>query len=296
VTPRGSEAEEAHLAELRARLFVARGERVRPGTDDKVLAAWNGLAIAGLVAAWRATGHAPALALAQRVAAFVRDRMIEGDRIARVFHEGATKPLDGTLDDYAFVAEAFLELADATGERAWWDAGARLVAAIRARFYEELDGVGVFFMAPAGESLLVHRPESHHDGAIPSGAAIAVRALLRLGLVAGDAGALALAERYLAQRLVGAAAWTASALLCDLDLYLHAKVVVVSDGAGRDALLAAARRASAPAACVAGAWAARELVADKSPDATGAARAFVCTGPTCSPPIGDAVELARALA
>src|SRR5262245_53368246 len=90
ITPRPSPHEEEQLAELRAKLFAARARRVRPGTDDKVLAAWNGLAISGLVAAWRATQHAPALTLALRVAAFLREHMVKGGRIARVFHHGAT--------------------------------------------------------------------------------------------------------------------------------------------------------------------------------------------------------------
>ena len=98
-----------------------------------------------------------------------------------MFHEGATKALDGTLDDYAFVALALLELAEVTGDRAWWDLGAKLVGTLRTRFVAEEDGVVVFYLSPAGDPLLVHRPESHHDGAIPSGAAIAVHALLRLG-------------------------------------------------------------------------------------------------------------------
>jgi len=119
VTPRTSAAEEDHLAELRAQLFAQRARRVRPGTDDKVLAGWNGLAISGLVAAWRATELPAALALALRVAGFVRDRLVDGDQLARLYHGGTTK-LDGTLDDYAFVAAAFLELAEATGDRAWW--------------------------------------------------------------------------------------------------------------------------------------------------------------------------------
>jgi uncharacterized protein YyaL (SSP411 family) len=293
ITPRTSEHEELHLADLRAKLLAARGKRIRPGTDDKVLAAWNGLALSGLVAAWRATAHAPALALAVRVATFLRDRMIEGDRVARVFHEDKTKPLDGTLDDYAFVARGLLELAEATGERAWWDLGARLVAGIRARFVEDRDGVAIFYMAPAGDSLLVHRPESHHDGAIPSGAAIATQALLLLGLVAGDTDALALAEKYLAQRLAGVTgveAWATSALLAALDLYLHAKVLVVTEGSGRDELLSAARRSYTPTLCVAGPWAQPSILESKA-GAGGRARAFVCTGPTCSPPVSEVAEL-----
>jgi uncharacterized protein YyaL (SSP411 family) len=287
VTPRVSPAEEAHLAELREKLFAARGKRVRPGTDDKVLAAWNGLAISGLLAAWRATGYAPALALAQRAATFLRERMIVRGRISRVFHHGTAKDLEGTLDDYAFCAQALLELAEATGDRAWWDLGAALAETIRARFVEERDGVVIFYLAPAGERLLVHRPESNHDGAIPSGAAVATQALVRLGLVAGDAGALALAERYLAQRITGTTgvnAWATSALLGALDLYLHAQVLVVPGG--EPALLAAAREAYAPTLCIAGAWAQPSILEGKT------AGAYVCSGPTCSPPVKDPGELA----
>ena len=298
VMPRTSPFEEEQLAELRQKLFAARQQRVRPGTDDKVLSGWNGLAISGLVAAWRAIGHEPALALAMRVATFLRDRMVEGDRIARVYHEGKTKQLDGTLDDYAFCANAFLDLAEATGDRAWWDLGARLLATVRARFVDHDNDVVVFYLAPAGDPLLVHRPESHHDGAIPSGAAIAVLGLVRLGLVAGDEQALALAEKYLVQRLAGTItvnAWATSSLLAALDYYLDAKVLVVTDGAQRDELLAAARRTYAPTLCVAGPWAAASILEGKAPDGD-RARAFVCSGPTCSPPVADVgalVELLR---
>jgi uncharacterized protein len=303
ITPRTSPAEEDQLAELRGKLFDVRARRVRPGTDDKVLAGWNGLTISGLVAAWRATAHAPALALALRTAQFLRDHMVvagdragQDDRLARVYHQGATK-LDGTLDDYAFVAAAFLDLAEATGDRTWWDAGARLLGALRRKFVAEHDGVVVFYLAPEGDPLLVHRPESHHDGAIPSGASIATQALLRLGLVANDPGALALAETYLVQRLTGATegnAWANSGLLSALDLYLHAQILVVTEGAGRDRLLSAARRTYAPTLCVAGSWAAPSILDGKTP-AGEAARAFVCTGPTCSPPVTDPGALAALL-
>jgi len=298
ITARSSKEEEAQLAELRAKLLAVRASRIRPGTDDKVLAAWNGLAITGLLAAWRATAHAPALALARRVAAFLRDRMIDGAAIKRVHHEGVTKELEGTLDDYAFCADAFLELAEATGDRAWWDLGATLATTIRTRFVEDRDGVVIFYLSPPGEALLVHRPESHHDSAIPAGAAIATRALLRLGLVAGDADALELSERYLAQRLTGTTgvnAWATSALVGALDLYLHAKVTVITEGNGRDELLAAARRAYAPTLAIAGSWAQPSILDAKNPLAD-RARAFVCTGPTCSAPTADPAELTVTLA
>jgi uncharacterized protein YyaL (SSP411 family) len=317
VTPIGPASDEDHLRELRAKLFAARAARVRPGTDDKVLTGWNALAITGLLRAWRATGHEPARALALRVAEFLVAKVVTGDRVARVFHGGepaagsppsssggsaaprrGTTKLDGTLDDYAFTAAAFLDLAEATGDAAWWRRGAELLAAVRARFTGETDGVVVFYLAAADDgALLVHRPESHHDGAIPSGAAVAVEGLLRLGLVGGDAGALALGERYLAQRLAGASVTplAASRLYVALDLYLHHAIVVVTEGDGRDALIAAVHRAHAPAALVAGPWASADLLAGKAA-AGGRAQAYVCRGQTCSPPVTDPAALAALLA
>ncbi len=298
VTPRASAGEEDQLAELRAKLFAVRAARVRPGTDDKVLSSWNGLAITGLVAAWEATGQPAALALAIRVAKFLTSRMIEGGALARVFHRGTVK-LDGTLEDYAFVADGFLRLAEATGDRAWWDLGGRLVATAREKFVAEEDGVVVMYLAPAGDPLLPHRPESHQDGAIPSGAAVLVKALLRLGLVGGDESALALAEKYLVQRLAGTTgvnAWANSALLAAMDFYLHAKVLVISEGTGRDELLAARRGVYSPTTAVAGPWATASVLEGKAAAPSGAARAFVCTGPTCAPPVTEPAALVALLA
>jgi len=304
VTERGAASDEAVLDEQRARLFEARRKRVPPGTDTKVLAGWNGLAVSGLLRAWEATGHEPALRLALRVGRFLAERMMDGQappdtRLRRVYKDGETK-LDGTVDDYAFVAAAFLDLAEATGDAAWWQRGAALVAAIRARFVEEPDGVVVFYMSARDESeLLVHRPESHHDGAIPSGASVAVETMLRLGLVSGDDGALTLAEKYLAQRLGGAAgisAFAQSRLLAALDLYLNGQVLVVTGGAGRDTLVAAARRAYAPTLQIAGAWASAEVLEGKADAPGGRAQAFVCRGQTCSPPVGTTAEVEAVIA
>ncbi|MEZ4360358.1 MAG: thioredoxin domain-containing protein [Kofleriaceae bacterium] len=300
VAPRGSRFEEEDLARMRARLLDARGRRVRPGTDDKVLAGWNGLAISGLLAAWRAFGHEPARALAVRVAAFVRQALVRGGELARIWGGGEAR-LPGTLEDYAYCALAFLDLAEALDDAAAaeeaWALGRALVETLRARFVEDAAGPLVFYLAPAGDALLVHRPESHHDSALPSGAAVAVEALLRLGLVGEDEGALSLAERYLAERLSGdaeAAAVTTSRLLGALDFYLHHQLVVVSAGEGAVALVAAARGATSPTVCLAGPWAAPSVLAGKGPRADGAAQAYVCRGATCSAPVADAAAL-RAL-
>jgi len=295
VTPPGARSDEAHLDALRARLLAARQARVAPATDDKVLAGWNGLAVTGLVRAWNATGHEPALALARRVGDFLLAHMIQGDRLARVWKAGATK-LDGTLEDYAFVAAALFELAEATFDARYWHAGAALVGAIRARFFEDTDG-GVFYLTSYDDAEpRIHRPESHHDGAMPSGAAVAVEALIRVGYVADDASALTLAERYLERRLSSGALGPlgAARLLSALDLFLHAQCVVISEGRGADDLRAAARAAYAPARILIGPWAAPSVIDGKGSDGA-RARAYVCRGPVCSLPVTDGGELTALL-
>jgi uncharacterized protein YyaL (SSP411 family) len=309
VTEPGDDAEEAELGELRAKLFAARDRRVHPGTDDKVLAGWNALAVAGLVRAWEATGQDRALALARRVAGFLATEMVhDGARMWRVYKDG-DKKLDGTIDDYAFTGDALLALAEAelmaapddpgAAARAsrWWELGRSLLRAVVDRFYEERDGLGIFYMTPRDAAdELVHRPESHHDGAIPSGAAVAVGGLVRLGLVAGERDLLAVAERYLAQRVPQASPHVASRLLAALDLYLHGAELVVTEGSGRAALLAAARQAHAPARIVAGPWASASIREGKSATSDGRAQAFVCRGQTCSAPVTAAEDLVKLLA
>jgi uncharacterized protein YyaL (SSP411 family) len=297
VKPRGSASDEAALAGMRQRLLAARQGRVPPATDDKILAGWNGLLLSGLVRAWEVTGQDRALSLARGVADFLSGVMLsqDGERLARVYAAGQVK-LDGTIDDYAFVARGFLDLAQATGEEASWRRGAALTRVLVERFYEERDQVGIFFMTPRdGGALLVHRPESHQDGAIPSGAAVAVECLLLLGLVADDRDSFALAERYLAGRAPQGAQqpFAASRLLAALDLYLHGSTVWVTGGRGAEELRRAARRGYAPTTVLAGPWAAAHIAAGKVDTADGRAQAYLCRGQSCQAPVSEPEALQR---
>jgi uncharacterized protein len=293
------DSDEAALADMRRRLFEVRDRRVHPATDTKILAGWNGLALSGLLRAWEATGNEKALALARTVADFLASRMLHaaGARLWRVYKDGVTK-LDGTVDDYAFVAHGFLRMAEATGEAAWWQRGAALVEVILERFYEERDGVGIFYMTPSDDpEPLIHRPESNSDGAIPSGAAVAVECLLRLGMVAGHERAMKVAENYLAGRAVQAAEnfFAASRLLVAVDYYVNGVELVVTEGEGRKELLSAARRVHAPTLMIAGSWAAESLRQGKGPAAAGRAQAYVCQGQSCSAPVTGPDELGALL-
>ncbi len=307
VMPRGSEADEAAIKQMLERLRLDRAaRRVAPPTDTKVLSSWNGLALSGLVTAWARTGQQDAFDLAIDVARFLKDRMITVDdngqvQIARVFKDGVTA-LKGTLDDYAFVARAMFDVAFATGEEEYFRRGQGLLETIRQRFLETINGQPVVFLAPAGNGdHLVQRPESHADGAIPSGAAVTVECLIIVARLVGDADAMTLAEDYLAtraQRLTEKPSMGAR-LLGALDLYLGSEELVLSPGTGREKLAEVARRAFAPNLLWAGSWAKTPVtdlignIADISDTnkANERAMAYLCSNKGCQPPLADPVQL-----
>ncbi len=264
------------------------------------------MALSGLIAAWARTGQQKAFDLAIDVARFLKDRMISVDgngqvQIARVFKDGVTA-LKGILDDYAFVARAMFDVAFATGEEEYFFIGQGLLKTIRQCFLETLNDQPVFFMAPTGSGdHLVHRPESHTDGAIPSGAAVTIECLIIVARLAGDTDAMDLAERYLAtraQRLVEKPSMGAR-LLGALDLYLGSEVLVLSPGTGREELAEIARAAFAPNLLWAGSWAktlVKDLIDDEpridgQPPIDGQAMAYLCSNRGCQPPLADPAQL-----
>ena len=306
VTARGSSADEAAIGAMISRLREARSSRVRPATDTKVLSSWNGLAISGLVAAWSKTGHQPALDQAVAIAEFLAEAMItkttskdgkQMSALARVYKDGDSK-LDGTLDDYAFVARGFVDLAFASGRESFFELATSLVVTIRERFYADVGEHPVLFLtAKDGGDHLVHRPESHQDGAIPAGASVAIECLLIVGQLTGDAEAFELAERYLVARAPQMAKhpFMGARLLAALDLYFDAHELVVTDGEGREALIAAARGAFAPNLLWAGKWAHTLITSGKEASADGLAQAFVCRRGACSTPTSDPAALSAQL-
>ncbi len=167
--------EEASLAELRDKLFAAREQRVRPGRDDNVLASWNALMIQGLCAAYQATGTASYLSAARRAADFLEDRMtMPHGGVYRAWREGVAK-VPGFLDDYAFLANAFLDLYESAFIPRYLDRAIQLVDLIVEKFWAD----GLYFTPSDGERL-VHRPRAPDDTAWPSGTSTSVFAFLRL--------------------------------------------------------------------------------------------------------------------
>ena len=159
---------------------------MHPGLDDKVLASWNGLALAAFAEAGRVLGRADYIAAAVKNAAFIVTQMKAGERLLRSWKDGQAK-IKGYLEDYAMVGVGLLALYEATFDRRWLDESRRLAEQALVLFWDE--GEGIFFDTGIDHEALVVRPRNLFDNAVPSGTSVAIEWLLKLAVFFGE-------ERY----------------------------------------------------------------------------------------------------
>ncbi|MDT0342358.1 thioredoxin domain-containing protein [Streptomyces litchfieldiae] len=287
---------------LRARLLAAREGRPRPERDEKVIAAWNGLAIAALAETGACFGR-PDLVDAAVAAAelLVAVHLTPDGRLARTSRDGRAGPSAGVLDDYGDVAEGFLALYAVTGTRAWLDRAGALLETVLARFTGE---DGELFDTADDAERLIRRPQDPTDGATPAGWTAAAGALLSYAAYTGSDRHRGAAERALgivtslgprAPRFIG---WGLAVAEAALDGPREVAVVGPPDDAATRALHDTALRATAPGAVVAhgvpGAPDLPPLLADR-PLRDGRPTAYVCRGFVCSAPTTDPETLADQL-
>jgi len=184
--PDGTDAGAADdaLDGLRAKLLAARTARVAPATDDKVLTAWNGLALRALAEAAAVLGIERYAEAAVRNADFLLRELRPAERLLRTWREG-TAQLNGYLEDYASLINGLLSLHQTTFSHRWLHAAAELTEEMLDLFWDE-EAQSLFDVGRDHEELIV-RPRDLFDNATPSGSSMAAEALLRLATIAGDA-------------------------------------------------------------------------------------------------------------
>ena len=296
VTPPGSDAEEAVLARCRDVLFDARARRVRPGRDDKVLADWNGLAIAALARASAVFGRPEWLARAEQAQDFILAKMAAPDgRVQHAWRLGRITAA-GLLDDQASMARASLALFEATGDQQRLEQAILLVRAAESVFS---DGEGGYFTtAVDATDVPLARPRTAADNATPAGNGLLAEVFARLWHLTGEPGWRDRAEALL-RAFTGNPDQLAAmpTLLAAADLLEEgASVVVVNP---TDALVATAQRAPDPALVVLRAPGQDALPVNHpafGKGAMGGATAYVCRRQVCGLPITNGEVLAAALA
>ncbi|MEU8759832.1 thioredoxin domain-containing protein [Streptomyces sp. NPDC048659] len=294
-------ADAERIAGIRDRLLVARDERARPGRDDKIVAAWNGLAIAALAETGALLDRPDLVERATEAAdLLVRLHLGEGARLTRTSKDGHAGGNTGVLEDYADVAEGFLALASVTGEGVWLEFAGFLLDIVLDQFTAE--GGALYDTAHDAEPL-IRRPQDPTDNATPSGWTAAAGALLSYAAHTGSAPHRAAAEGALgvvkalgprAPRFIG---WGLAVSEALLDGPREIAVVGARDDDAFRALCRTALDATTPGAVFAfGPPDGEEfpLLKDR-PLVGGAAAAYVCRHFACEAPTTDPAQLARAL-
>ncbi len=293
----------ARIEEARAKLFAARGRRKPPFRDEKVIASWNGLMIGALAEAGGALGDAALSMLARRTLETLEKRLWKRGTLFRIRKDGETKT-PGFLEDYADVASAALDVAEACDAPEALVFARALVVAAKDAFWDEAKGA--FFFARADAKDLIARTSDAYDHAVPSSVATMAHVALRLAAHDGDEALEALGTRILRSHVSPAlqSPLGLSHALCAMDRLVRGPteilVVGVKGAPDTEALLGAARAA----------WQPNRVLTRIDPDGEeagvrarlegrrmkdGVATAYVCRDRACGLPVTDPSELIKEL-
>ena len=285
---------------VRTALLAARLTRPQPGRDDKVVTAWNGLAITALAEAGIALRRPEFLDAATQCARGMLDLHVVGGRLRRASLSGRVGDSAAILEDHATLATGLLTLHQLTGETSWLDAATSLLD-IALDHFADPEKPGRWYDSADDAERLMMRPADPLDGATPSGASSIAEALqLAAHLVPADradryAGAadstLASASPILGRLPRSGGHWLAVA---EAAVRGPIQIAVACDPA-RSELLAAARTMAPGGAVVVGGTAnSAELLRGRD-RVDNADAAYVCRGRVCDLPVTTAEGLAAAL-
>lgn len=183
------------LAESRKILFDYRQSRIRPGTDDKVLTSWNGLMLKGYVDAYQALGTPAYKNMAVRNAAFIKKTALQKDGSLHRNYKNGTSTINGFLDDYATVIDAFVGMYEITFDEDYLQTALDLTNYVHEHFYDEKSKM--YFYTSDQDAALIARKMELSDNVIPASNSIMARNLHKLGTLYYDQEMIARARQMM---------------------------------------------------------------------------------------------------
>ena len=296
-TKQSAQETQALIESSRAKLLHARNLRVWPARDEKILTAWNALMIKGLAVAARVLKRPDLSAAATAAVDFLKAHLWRDGRLLATYKDGRAH-LPAYLDDYAFLADALLELLQ-TRWRSRDLEFAQDLAEVLLNQFEDTEQGGFFFTARDHEKL-IHRSKTFGDESVPSGNGIAASVLCRLGFLLGETRYLDSAQRALQAAWAGIQEYPQAhmSLVNALEDLLSSMQILVIRGDAAAATEWAADLGAiyAPTRMIFAIPDGVELPAALAAKSAGPTTlAYLCTGMTCSAPMTDFSEVWRAL-
>jgi uncharacterized protein YyaL (SSP411 family) len=284
------------LASARKKLLKTREQRVWPARDEKILTSWNALMIKGMAIASRVLHRSDLADAATAAIDFIRHTLWRDGRLLATYKDGRAH-LPAYLDDYAYLADALLELLQTRWRSSDLEFARQLIDVMRSQFEDPVGG-GFFFTA-ADHERLIHRSKTYSDDSIPSGNGVAASVLCRLGYLLGELPLLDAAERTLttAWPMLQQYPQAHMSLVNALEDFLGSTQILIIRGDGPEIQRWATELGAlySPTRMI---FAIPRDAVDLPPalaakQATTATVAYICTGMTCSAPLTDLSRVAR---
>lgn len=298
------DALQASLQRSRTTLFQLREQRIKPGRDEKVLTAWNGLMLRSFAEAARYLQRPDYLQVASKNADFLLRELRRDGRLLRSYKDGRAR-INGYLEDYACLADGLLALYEASFDARWFSEARTLMDQAIALFADTQNGG--FFDTGSDHEALISRPKEIMDNATPAGNSVAVDVLLRLAAFSGEQTYRQRADSYLqpiADIMVQhpqAFGYVLGALDFAISASKEIAIIGVPDAADTRSLLAVVNRYYLPNSVLASgaqgdSSAARQVaLLEDRPLKDGKATAYVCHNFACLAPVNTAEELEKLL-
>jgi len=163
----------------RKTLLKERAKKERPRLDDKTLTSWNALMLKGYIDAYRVFNEQQFLDVAIKNANFIKNKQLRKDGGLNHNYKNGKSNINGYLEDYATVIDAYIALYEITLDQSWLDISKKLADYCYLHFYNEK--LNMFYFTSDEDTNLITRKIVIHDNVIPASNSILAKNLYKLG-------------------------------------------------------------------------------------------------------------------